>query len=323
MSSHKHIGLQSAWALGLGILCAPSLAQDASDAWLLSAAGEVDEDSGYRIDLGVSWLPTEATSVTMLAGTADTSTDLNNSYSRAASIGADHSFGGLGVSAEVRWWSDSELFESATLAGSLYLRRSGWRVALRGELRESDFEAFSFDTEIPIGNVLVPVSGAAECGLDNSAYGASVSHTGKAWSVLLSGMQYEYSSTDCALTNVNLPPQVGNLPPISREIFRRIANAVLLGGARLLGSQLTRENGFLDYSVWGSLAYRSGLRSFGLDYFHDREEFAGFEADTLIGSVTFPVSARVDLEFRLGATDSDLEGTVSFVGLTLLAYLGD
>jgi hypothetical protein len=113
-----------------------------------------------------------------------------------------------------------------------------------------------------------------------------------------------------------------NLPPVSSAIFRRIANAVLNRGAELLGSQLTRENGFLDYSLWGSLAYRTGLRSYGLDYFHDREEFAGSGADTIIGSVTFPVSARLDLEFRLGATDSDLEGMVSFVGLTLFAYLG-
>jgi len=323
MSSHRHIGHQSAWVLCLGILCAPALAQDASDAWLLSAGGEVDEDDGYRIDAGVTWLPSESSSVTLLAGTADTSTDLNKSYSRAASIGADRSFGSLGVSADLRWWGDPELFESTALAGSLYLRRSGWRVALRGEVRQSDFEEFAFDTQIPIRGALVPVSGAANCSLDNSAYGASVSHTGKAWSVLLSGMQYEYSSTDCTIRNINLPPQAGNLPPISRELFRRIANAVLLQGARLIGSQLTRENGFLDYSLWGSLAYRSGLRSFALDYFHDREEFAGFEADTLIGSVTFPVSARLDLELRLGATDSDLEGTVSFVGLTLFAYLGD
>jgi len=290
---------------------------------LLSVGGDLDQEDGYRVDLGATWLPTETTSVTLLAGASDSSADLNKSYSRAASLGLDHSFGPVGLSVDVRWWGDPDLFESTTFASSLYFRSAGWRLALRGELRESDFEPFSFATQIPIRGTLVPISGSAECGLDNSAYGASVSHTGKAWSVLLSGMQYEYSSTDCALTAVNLPPQAGQLPPISREIFRRIANAVLTGGARLLGSQLTRENGFLDYSLWGSLAYRSGMHTYGLDYFHDREEFEGFEADTLIASVTFPTSDRVDLELRLGATDSDLEGTVGFIGLTLFAYLGE
>ena len=121
---------------------------------------------------------------------------------------------------------------------------------------------------------------------------------------------------------LNVPPQAGNLPPITREIVRRIASAVLARGAELLASELTRENGFLDYSLWASLGYQSGLKSFALDYFHDREEFEGFLADTLIASVTFPVSGRLDLELRLGATDSDLSGTIAFAGVTLIAFLG-
>lgn len=321
MSLREHV-CRAVWMLYLGLPCAPVVAQDAADGWLLSAGGEIDEDGGYRVDAGVTWLPSESTTVTLLAGTADTSTDLNDFYSRAASIAVDHSFGNAGLTADVRWWGDPDLFESTTLAGSVYWRQAGWRVALRGEFRQSDFEKFTFDVQIPIRGVLVPVSGAADCDLDNSAYGLSIGHSGETWSAQMSGLQYEYSSPDCALTDVVLPPQAGNLPPLTQAIFRRIANAVLNRGAELLGSQLTRDNGFLDYSIWGSLAYRSGLRSFGLDYFHDREEFAGSEADTIIGSVTFPVSARLDLEFRLGATDSDLEGMVSFVGLTLFAYLG-
>jgi hypothetical protein len=110
----------------------------------------------------------------------DTSTDLNEFYSRAASIAVDHSFGNVGLTADVRWWGDHDLFESTTLAGSVYLRLSGWRFALRGELRQSDFETFRFDAQIPIRGVLVPVSGAADCGLDNSAYGVSIGHTGEA-----------------------------------------------------------------------------------------------------------------------------------------------
>jgi hypothetical protein len=118
-----------------------------------------------------------------------------------------------------------------------------------------------------------------------------------------------------------VPPQSGN-PPINRGIFRRIASSVLARGGGLLGSALTRDIGFLDYSVWGSLGYRYGLKSVALDYFHDREEFEGLLADTLIGSVTFPVSSRLDLELRLGATDSDPSGTVAFAGVTLFAFLG-
>jgi hypothetical protein len=320
-SPERNIQRASA-ALLLLCLGAAAVAEESSSVWLLTAGAEMDDEDGYRLDFAATWAPNRSTSLTAYAGSADTSTDFNDFRSRMASLSLDHSFEHLGASLDLRWWGDSELFESRAAAGALYYKQEGWRFSLRGEWRESDFDPFSFDVLLPIRDVLVPVSGSAECSLDNSGYGGSLSHNGKSWNVLLAGTQYEYSSTDCALTSLSLPPQAGDLPPITREIFRRIASAVLTRGAQLLGSALTRENGFLDYSLWGSIAYRSGLKTFGLDYFHDREEFDGLLADTLIGSVTFPVSNRVDLELRVGATDSELSGTVAFAGMTLFVFLG-
>jgi hypothetical protein len=59
MSLRKYI-CRSAWMLCLGLPCAPVIAQDAADGWLLSAGGELDEDGGYRFDAGVTWLPSES-----------------------------------------------------------------------------------------------------------------------------------------------------------------------------------------------------------------------------------------------------------------------
>lgn len=310
-------------ALCLFCACAATQADTSADTWLLSVGTELDDEEGYLLELSLAWVPNATTSISAYAGTADTLTDFNDFTSRMASLGFDHAFSHLGLTLEARWWGDAELFESTAAAGTLYYKNEGWRFSLSGELRESDFEPFDFDVTIPIRGTLVPLSGGAACGVDNSGYGASLSHTGKSWSVLLAGVQYDYSATDCELTALNVPPQAGNPPPITREIVRRIASAVLARGAELLGSELTRENGFLDYSLWASLGYQSGLRSFTLDYFHDREEFDGLLADTLIASVTFPVSGRLDLELRLGATDSDLSGTIAFAGVTLFAFLGN
>jgi hypothetical protein len=321
MCSRERTLARLSGALLLAGLSFAAAAEDSRSVWLLTAGAELDDEDGYRVDLGATWAPTRATSVSAYAGSADTSTDFNNFASRMAGLALDHSFGQVEASLELRWWGDSELFESRAVAAGLYYREQGWRFGLRGELRESDFDPIPFDVEIPIRNLIVPVSGTARCGLDNTGYGASVSHTGKSWSVLLAGTQYEYSSTDCALSDLAVPPQAGNVPPINRQLFRRIADAVLTRGADLLGSALTRENGFLDYSLWGSVALRSGLNTYGLDYFHDREEFQGLVADTLVGSVTFPVSNRLDLELRMGATDSELSGTVAFAGLTLFVFL--
>lgn len=309
-------------ALACAALPAAATARDYDNIWLLNIGGDVEAENGYRIDAGLTWAPSELTAIYASAGTADVSTDFDEFTYQGANLGFDHFFGPIGLIADLRWWDQSELFSTTTLGASLYFRSHGWRIALRGEARESEFDEFSFDTVIPVRGVLVPISGRGECSLDNTAYGLSANYTGAAWTALLSGINYEYSSTDCNLNGATVPPQVGNLPPISREIFRRIATRVLESGARLIGSQLTRENGFLDYSIWANLGYRSGLTTFGLDYYHDREEFAGLEADTLIGSITFPIGDRLDLELRLGATDSDLEGNVAFGGFTLFAYIG-
>ena len=291
-------------------------------AWLLSIGGDVDEDGGYRVDAGLMWAPSLATSLIAQGAVADTSTDLEHFKADAATLGFDHFFGPVGLNLDLRWWDQQDLFSSTTYGASLYYKRAHWRISLRGEARNSDLDEFGFDTVVPIRGVLVPISGEGKCSLDNTGLGLALSHTGKAWTALISGINYEYSTADCDLTGITLPPQAGNLPPISREIFRRIATRVLRAGAVLVGSELTRENGFLDYSFWAALGYRSGLSTFGLDYYHDREEFAHLEADTLIGSMSFPLSDRLDLELRLGLSDSDLEGRVAFGGLTFIAYLG-
>jgi len=315
----------AAGALALALCAATppvSAAADGPAAWLLSLGGDIDEDGGYRADAGVIWAPSLVTSLTAQAGSADTSTDLEHFKADLATIGFDHFFGRFGMNVDARWWDQHDLFSSTTLGATLYYREADWRVGLRAEARRSDLDQFDFSAVVPIRNVLVPITGQGKCSLENTALGITVSRTGKAWSGLVSGINYDYSTADCDLTGVALPTQAGNLPPISRELFRRLATRVLQAGAQLIGSELTRENGFLDYTVWGALGYRSSLMTLGVDYYHDREEFAGEQADTLIGSITFPVSDRLDLELRIGASDSDIEGRVVFAGLTLLAYLG-
>src|SRR5688572_18151604 len=56
----------------------PALAQErTNDVWLLTAGTEVDDEGGYRLDLGLAWSPKEATLISALAARADSSTDFN------------------------------------------------------------------------------------------------------------------------------------------------------------------------------------------------------------------------------------------------------
>lgn len=293
---------------------------------MLTAGGDVDDEEGYRLDLGFAWMPSQRTTVTVLGSRADTSADFSDFQSSTVSVGVDHSFGTLGIAADARWWGDPDVVDSRALGASLYADLAEWRLAGRAEIRQSDFEAFGFNTVVPVrtptGIVLVPISGTADCDLDNRAYGLSLSRSGESWSFSFGGTSFDYDETSCATSNVVVPPQIGNLPRISREIFRRIAARVVDSTARLIGTRLTRENGFLESTVNAGLSFTAGEWTWAADYFHDREEFVGLESDTLVGSVTMPVGGRADLELRLGATDTDLTGTVGFAGLTFYVYFG-
>jgi hypothetical protein len=309
-----------------GALSLSTVAFADGQAVVLTAGGDMDDEEGYRLDLGLAWMPGSRTTVTVLGSRANTSTDFNEFRSSAASLGIDHSFGTFGLAADASWWGDSDVVEARALGIALYADLAQWRLSARAGMRKSDFEPFDFDTVVPVrtpdGIVLVPISGTADCDLDNRAWGLSLGRSGASWGFSLGATSYDYDETSCATRNVVVPPQIGGLPPISREIFRRIAARVVDRTASLVGTRLTRENGFLESTVNAGLSYTAGEWSWAADYYHDREEFLGLESDTLVGSVTLPIAGRADLELRAGATDTDLAGTIGFAGLTFYLYLG-
>ncbi len=302
---------------------APVLADDAG---LLIIGGDVDDDSGYRVNLGGSWSPTQATVFSLFAARADTATDFGDFIQTSAQFGVDHFFGPVGLTGQVRWSDDEDLLAARTFAGSVYFKGGPWRLAVHGEMRDADFDAFDFNTMIPVrtpsGVQQLPVSGRANCNLDNAGYGVFLSRNSGAWFVSAGGMTYDYDDSDCDVSNIVLPPELTALPVLSREIFRRIAARALDTTGQLVSSQLTRENGLLDSTLSLGLQYQSGMRTWGMEYYRDREEFAGLKSHTVVGSLTFPVGGRSDLEVRLGATDGDVAGTVGFAGLTVYVYLG-
>lgn len=301
------------------VVATPAVAADS--AWILNAGGEIDDESGYRFDAGVAWIPTTRSSVSAYAGRTDSETDFDEFASTVATLGLDHNFDPVGFNVEGRWRSDSEFLEALTWAGSLYYKHGLWRFALRGETRATEFEPQSFEgVIITRQGVPLTISATSDCSLDNTGYGAAWSYAGPRWSVSLSGTQYEYADADCDLTDVS-PPGLGRFlrarPGLLPLIAPRLAEF-----QRLQRSSVTRESTFLDYTVSFSLGLRDGERSWDLDYFHDREQFQELESDTVVLSVLLPAGERSDVELRGGVTDSDF-GAVGFVGFTLFAYLGE
>jgi hypothetical protein len=293
----------------------------AQGAWIINAGGQLDDEDGYRVDAGAAWFPNEAASVTALLGRADSSTDFDEFASTVASLAFDYNFDPIGVSIDARWRSDSEFLEAITWGGSLYFKRGPWRLSFRGESRGTDFEPQSF-TGVLIRDRGAPVtvSATSECSLDNIAYGATASYGGSVWSASLFGTQFDYSDAECELTDVR-PPGFGRFLRTHPELLPLIApRLALFQGVQR--SSVTRESTFLDWTAGLAVSAKSGERTWGVDYFHDREQFQQLESDTLIGSVVLPLADRFDIELSAGATDTDLIGTVGFAGLMLYAYFG-
>ncbi|HEU4531584.1 MAG TPA: hypothetical protein VFR59_10385, partial [Steroidobacteraceae bacterium] len=71
-------------------LAAALLVQSAgarADTFVLNGGGEVDEESGYRVDAGAVWLPLETTSLSLQFSRADSSTDLTDFVTNHAVLG--------------------------------------------------------------------------------------------------------------------------------------------------------------------------------------------------------------------------------------------
>jgi len=305
---------------GIGA-AAVACAQDAGHSWVLTAGGEIDDESGYRLDAGAAWIPVEPTAVSALVGRSDSSTDFGDFTSTVASLSLDHSFDPIGVTLEARWRDDAEFLRANTWAGSLYFKRGAWRVALKGETRSTDFDPQTFENVV-ITRQGVPIlaSATSTCSLDNTGFGAVASYVGSLWSARLSATEYDYSDADCEFTNFS-PPSAGRFLRLRPNLLPLIAPR-LFEFQRLQRSSVTRESTFLDSTLSAGLGLRDGPRTWELDYFHDREQFQELQSDTLIAALTFPVGARSDLEVRLGVTESDVVGTVGFAGFTVFAYLG-
>ena len=112
---------------------APAALAQQNDIWVVNVGGDVDDEQGYRFDLGTTWVATDATSATLSLSRVDSSNDFNLLAATEVNLGFDHSFGPTGISLGARWWGDSDLMEQRTLAGSLYFKSELWRFSLNLE----------------------------------------------------------------------------------------------------------------------------------------------------------------------------------------------
>ncbi len=289
--------------------------------WVLQGGLDIDEDGGYSINTGVSYLPNERTTAVLNLGFSDSTADLVDFETSYASLLIDHSFGPVGGSLSAGWSGNADVVTRYRYGGSVYFQTGGFRLEIVGEDWTSNFEPFEFSRSIDREPPLPPVrlTGTGNCSLDNTAVGGHVRYGFGAWSLYGGATDYDYSKADCSFTgmlgNIDLrdPPQ--KLADFSPVFFRRLAAAT--------ASQIIRTDAvFLDHSISGGLSVWINDKNLALDFYHSEEIFEGLTADTLIASILFPVGLRTDWEMRVGATDFENSDIVVFVGATVFWYVG-
>jgi hypothetical protein len=268
------------------LLLLAAVAQAESGDYLFGGGLETDSDNGLRTavlaSIGVA-------DDTWLSGSASTSSiDLPFGRSgdvRYADIDLDHHFDTLGFSIGAAYWGDPDLLDSVDLRGSLYFKND--RMTLAGEYESRDFDFIIPATDFFAGR---------EFAFDADAIGVRARFKlGDAFSIGLSGMQYDYS--------------VNFVPDENRDALRLVTvsrlgliNNLVASRARVgfgLDAGLNRWE--LDFSTWKGALDRSRTRSITL-------------------RLLTPLRASTDIEFGLGYDDSDLYGGATFFSVYLSFY---
>ncbi|MEE9141245.1 MAG: hypothetical protein V3U59_00910 [Gammaproteobacteria bacterium] len=171
--------------------------------YLVTAASEFDNDSGYGFFGGLSYGLIDRTWLNFSGGFTngeDSQTQINTVD---AAIGISHDGETGGVSASYTYWGDPDELDRVALHVRGYLRNGPWRLALDTEFRE-----YTLTFRIP-RLVLPPIERRGDIGSDG--FGFDVSRWGSDWSWYLNGIWYDYDAdlsglnTDVALIVLSSP----------------------------------------------------------------------------------------------------------------------
>lgn len=289
--------------------------------WVVQGGLEIDDEGGYAVSGGVSYQHSAQTYAGLDFGLSDSSVDLANFEAAFASIRFDHSFGPVGGSLSLGWAGDADIVDRFHYGGSMYFHVSGFRLEITGEKWNSSFDTFEFSRTLERNPPLRPlvVTGTAKCDMDNTVLGGRLAYAHDMWNVYVAATSYNYSRADCSFTgmlgDINLRNPPDALARFSPIFFRRLAIST---ASRIINS----DAAFLDRSYSAGVSFQAGEKNLALDYFHAKEIFERFKADTVMASILFPVGFWGDLELHLGVTNHDVSGTVGFVGATVFWYVG-
>ena len=209
--------------------------------------------------------------------------ELNTSY---GDIGIDHWFDSVGVSTEIAYWGDSEIFDSVDWRGSLYWRGDTVTVSANLEYRDFEFDIFRADF-VTGRDIRFHAKGA---GL------SAIFRLNDTVSLNLSGIDYNYSAE-----------------------LRLDANRDIVDFLSL--SRLSLINSLVEYRVGVGLGLDVGKRRWDLEYATWKGAVDGGTTHSVTVSILTPLSKNSDIQFGLGVDDSDTYDSITFFSIHVVPNL--
>jgi hypothetical protein len=282
--------LGAAWA-------AAASAQDAAEPvpaaggpeWMLAVSALTDEQSFEHAIAGFYLGIRDDTWLSLAAGRSRAPSTEEDIRAGLVSVGIEHDFGPLGVGLTTERWGDSNDLESRDWRGEIFFGGERYRVALAYESRAID----------------VYLSGAGLLVTDPRRVPIDADGLGINWRVRLAPAWRAYGSW----FDFDYPRRVHLVPRVDRL-------DLLSSSAVTLAYSLTDRYEMIGFE-------RSlGRKLVGFDFSRDQSAIDGAIYRSLAASVLWPVAERMDLEFRLGSSRVDGQGSSVYGGLTLLVYRG-
>jgi hypothetical protein len=308
----------------------PAVAQgpDATRELALSAysGGEADDDSGRRIDLGLSVVTPGGTSYSLDGSRGEVDNNVESFVSSSATFTLAHNFQRFGLNGGVRQLREQDLARSITVLGGAYVKFDPAQFGVTLERRQINFDDTQFtltgsEVGIPI---ISSITSTASCDLNSTGYGINARFDQPRWGVYGSGMVFDYSGYQCsfALSGALAGQALATFAVRQPAQFQRIAATATDAFEGLGGSLLPREAALLQSTVMlGTQIYTSGRTSLGAEVYRDADQFAASSSNTFLAFFDWVATPNIAITATLGTSDRDTAGRLRFAGLRLTVSL--
>lgn len=302
----------------------PALAQTdvqqnepASRPWMLGISAQLDDLDTDSLYATFNWAVTEKTWIYFSGGTSHFKNSFGELTTDSFLAGFDHDFGRFGFSLDAEVWGDSAEIDSTDVRAALHFGGDRYRFYLELEDRHIDLSPVLPDRPL--------ISQLINLDVDGTGIGARLRvNLSDNWRLYFRGMSYDYEWSSPTLQRQDSLIDVCANTASLLDVCDQLRNFLTLLERRNLYVQSTlTNNSFLDSELSINVEWQLGTKLLNLNLTRDRAiDVARSESQSIGASILFPVSFRMDLEFSLGRSESELFEPSVYAGVFFLLYGG-